>query len=449
MRKVLKFLKWTGITLGVLLALFVGINAFDETLDPGAAAILNAQATIKPEENAYFFVVGLRAPLDRTPGEFGQECVARLISVSKNYKEMMALISSGNTGCTHQKSWLAGQDISAISCSHQKESCLSYYQKQSDIFKQLAKKNSVMLQRYEQLLGMEQYEDVPYDISQLPLPLPYDAISELYSAVSAIKIQEGEVGFFIQRTAAEAKFYRLILRSNSGFISKFVALSNIKRAANLASAAVRANPVLAGDYQAALLEISQPLTVAERSLESAMEAELKRVASTVAFLDSAEEASLLERLRIQFSLKPNATLNHLYRGLPGWRDLSRIPTEQYLGVEKAALDRLTNPWHDGYLGLIHNPLGKTLLGIGSPSYGDYPRRIIDEDGRLRLISLQIQLSAQQIPEAGIPAFLKRAASQFRDPYTGQPMQWDKTRGLHFKGYGKGTQGQDGFISVKL
>ena len=57
MKRFLKFLKWAGITLGTLIVLFIGINAFDETLDPGAASILNAQPTVKAEENAYFYLI--------------------------------------------------------------------------------------------------------------------------------------------------------------------------------------------------------------------------------------------------------------------------------------------------------------------------------------------------------------------------------------------------------
>ena len=152
MKRFLKFLKWTGISLGVLLALFIGINAFDETLDPGAAAIINAQSKIKPEENAYLSLVGLRAPPDRAPGEFGLECITRLVAASKSHKETMALFASGKTGCTDEKPWLAGKDISAISCESKQKSCLSHYQEQSAAIKQVALNNKLLLQRYERLL---------------------------------------------------------------------------------------------------------------------------------------------------------------------------------------------------------------------------------------------------------------------------------------------------------
>ena len=449
MKRVLNFLKWMGISLGVLLALFIGINAFDETLDPGAAAIINAQTKIKPEENAYLFLVGLRAPPDRAPGEFGQECITRLVNISKSHKETVALFSSGKTGCTDEKPWLAWQDVSAISCERQKESCFSHYQKKNIAIKQVAESNKLLLQRYEQLLAMEQYDGASY-LNMLTNSLTiHDAISELFSAVSTIKLQERDAEAFIQRTASAAKFHRMVLRGNGDFVSKLIALHNIQRAASLASAAIRENPMLAHIYQPVLLTISQPLTDAERSLESVMVAELRQLASTLSLDKYADEASFFDKLLAPFSYKYNATLNRFYRDLPGWRDFSQLPTEQYLTAEKASLARLEEPWHDGFVHVVYNPAGKILLGLSSPTYAKYPRRIIDVEGWLRLVSLQIQIAAHKVPESDIPVFLKNADPQFRDPYTGQPMHWDKVRGLYFRGYSDRITDKDGFVSVKL
>ena len=75
----------------------MSINVFDEKLEPGAAEIINAKPKIKPEENAYFYLVGLRAPLDREPGEFGRECITRLVKTSKSLEETSALYASGYT----------------------------------------------------------------------------------------------------------------------------------------------------------------------------------------------------------------------------------------------------------------------------------------------------------------------------------------------------------------
>ena len=447
MKRVLKFLKWVGISLGALLALFIGINAFDETLDPGAASIINAQSKIKPEENAYLFLVGLRAPPDRAPDEFGQECVTRLVNISKSHKETVALFASGKTGCTDEKSWLAGKDISAISCESKQKSCLSHYQEQSAAIKQVALSNKLLLQRYERLLTFKHFDDASY-LNLLTIALFYDPVNELHAALSAAKLQDGDTEAFIQRTANQARFYRMILRDSGNFSSKLVALVYLHRVASLVSDAVRENPKLAREHEAILLSLAQPFTVGDRSLEGVMVAELRYLASTLS-LDRYGERPLFDKLWDVFSYRYNATLNRFYRNISGWRDLSRLPTEQYLSAEKSALARVEEPLHDGYLHMVYNPVGKILLGIGYPAYAQFPWRIIDSDGRLRLTSLQIQIAAQNISESDIPAFLKNADPKLRDPYTGQPMQWDKTRGLYFPGHSDRITDKDGFVSVKL
>lgn len=447
MRIFLKFLKWISITLGLLLALFIGINAFDETLDPGAAAILNAPPKVRAEDNAYFYVVGLRAPMNRAPSEFGQQCVSRLTAISKSRKETIALFRSGKTGCSSQEKTLEWKDVSTIACEQQKEGCFSHYQKQGEAIKRLAEQNKTLLQRYEQLLAMEQFEDAPYT-NYVTIGLQFDLIKELYSAISVIKLQEGNIGEFVQRTSSEARFARMVLHGNSNFTSKLIASYMLNRAAHLTSDAVRVYPALAHEHAMALLSISQPLTVAERSLESARVADL-RLLNSGWIVDAAnEESSFFDRALFHFTFKYNATINRAYQNLSGWRDLSQLPTEQYLASGKAALARLTRTGYSGYVNMIYNPVGKYLLGLSNPTYGEYPRRIIDIAGQLRLVSLQIQIAAQKIPESEIPAFLKNADPAFRDPYTGQPMLWDKTRGIYFKGYGRVIPGQDGFISVK-
>lgn len=447
MKRFLKFIQWASVAAGMILASFLGINAFDEALEPGALAIIHAQPRVKPEKNAYFYLIGLTAPQDRAPSEFGQQCVASLSEISKNRDATVAWLTSSDRDCANYEDTLRRKG-SSIACEQQQEPCLAHYQKQNAAIKLLAETHKAALQRYAQLLTMDHYEEAPYT-NHLTTTFPIDLANELYPAVSASKLREGDTQAFIQRSAAEAKFYRMVLRGNSGFLSKLMAIVGINRTARLVSDAVRAHPNIAKEYYETLLTISHPLSAAERSLESVVMSDIKYLASTLVYGADEPDTSWHDRLLTRFSLKYNATINFKYRDLPGWRDLSQRPTEKYLAAEKAALAKLTSPWRGNYVHMMYNPMGKLLTGLGSANYSDYLRRMIDSDGKLRLVSLQIQIAAQQIPEAEIPAFLESADPRFRDPYTGQPMQWNKAQGLHFRGYGKSIVSQDGVVSVKL
>ena len=445
MKQFLKFIQWASAVAGVILASFLVVNAFDEDLEPGALAIIHAQPKIKPEKNAYFYLIGLSAPQGREPSEFGQQCMARLSEISKSPEATRQWLTSSDRDCARYEDTLRRKG-STIACEQQ-EFCLAHYQKHNATIKRLAEIHKTSLQRYTHLLTMDEYEEIPY-VNYLAATFPLDLTSELYAAVSASKLLEGDIEAFIRRTAAEAKFYRMVLRGDSSFLSKLLALVGANRAARLASDAVSANPSLAKEYYEILLSISRPLTAAERSMGSVLRGDIK-LASTLAYGADEMDSSLHDKFLSRFIFKYKATINFKYRDLQGWRELSQLPTEKYLAAEKAALAKLTGPWRENYVHMIYNPMGKLLAGLNGVNYGDFPRRMIDSDGRLRLVSLQIQIAAQKIPEVEIPAFLQNADPRFRDPYTGLPMQWDKTRGLHFRGYAKGALAQDGVVSLKL
>ena len=440
MKIFLKFLKWVGITLGVLLALFIGINAFDEKLDPGAAAVLNAQPTVKAEDNAYFYWEGMYTAASNDPSEIGKKCVFAQIKASQS-----VLSDPNSVPECHEQNEFKPINGKLIACDWRQKPCLKQYVEQRPTIDKLAAQNRILMERYGRLLEFKQFENTR------PFPLltvfPKAPPTTLYQAISATQLQDGDSSGFIRRTQTETRFYRMVLSGESSLIPKMIGLAWLERSARLVSDAVLAYPILAQKNQAQLLEITRPMNVAERSLGKTMEGEFRFSVSLMHSIPT-DKFSLLERLSYPMVYKQNATDNNYYHDMTIWRDLSQLPTEQYLDAEKRALERL-NPWRDSYIHLVYNPMGKVLTGIGTADYASYPRRIIDADGLLRLVSLQIQIAAQKIPESGITAFLKSADPQFRDPYTGHAMQWDKTRGLYFHGYSERITDKDGFVSVKL
>lgn len=447
MRISLKFFKWVGISLVVLLALFIGINAFDETLDPGAAAIWNAKSKIKPEDNAYFYWSGMRTAISNNPGEVGRQCVSAQLKAAAAAVEAAAEFSGlDNIPECREQNVLKVLEDKNITCEWRKRPCLNQYFEQRAAIDRLVAENQVLMERYGHLLEFKQFDDTHYLHPTVVSPTTFPV--RLYQAVSASRLQDGDSSSFIRRTQNETRFYRLILTSDSSLLSKMIGAAGLERTSRLVSDAVKADPQLAQQQSTALLGIVSPLTLKERSLGTAMEGEARFSAYALS-PDSMKKRSFWGAMLYGLTVKKNASANFIYRNLSVWRELSELPTEKYSEAEKSALGQLTTPWRDGYLRMVYNPVGKVLASIGSESYANYPRRMIDMDGLLRLTSLQIQIAAQQIPESEITTFLQSAAPQFRDPYTGQPLQWEKSRGIYFKGYGKVIPDQDGIISVKL
>ncbi len=443
LQRFLKFLKWTGIVLGILLVLFIGINAFDETLDPDAAAILNASPKVKPEDNAYFYLAGIYTAESNNPSEVGRKCVLDQLKVAQTGKVVND--TEDIPACREQNALRAAED-SFFACEWRKKLCLQEYYSQRASIEKIAAQNKIVLARYEQLLAFQQFDDTSY-LHPFAVTFKFPP-SNLYQAKSITRLQAGDTAEFVRRTAEEAAFFRMVLSGESSLLYKMLGIAWLERSARMVSEAIQTTPDFSRKHQAALLEITRPLSLSEQSLGNVMEGELRHSSAMLrsVFVDT---ASIWERWIYGLAFKQNATANSQYRNVVVWRDLTQLPSEQYLAAEKYALEKIYHPWGNGYLRWIYNPLGKAIIGIGAPAYSNYPRRIIDADGLLRLVSLQIQIAAQKIPESDIPAFLKNADPKFRDPYTGQPMQWDKTRGLYFRGYSDRIADKDGFVSVKL
>ena len=133
MRIFLKFLKWAGVTLGVLLALFIGINAFDEKLDPGTAAVLNAQPTVKAEDNAYFYWEGMYTAASNDPSEIGKKCVFAQIKISQS-----VLSDPNSVPECHEQNEFKPIDGKLIACDWRQKPCLKQYVEQRPTIDKLA-----------------------------------------------------------------------------------------------------------------------------------------------------------------------------------------------------------------------------------------------------------------------------------------------------------------------
>lgn len=54
------------------------------------------------------------------------------------------------------------------------------------------------------------------------------------------------------------------------------------------------------------------------------------------------------------------------------------------------------------------------------------------DGRLRLATLLIRIVRDDVEDADIPEFLRSAGTALANPFTQEPMSWDRTeRRIHF------------------
>lgn len=84
------------------------------------------------------------------------------------------------------------------------------------------------------------------------------------------------------------------------------------------------------------------------------------------------------------------------------------------------------------VGMVRNPVGKTLADISGPPFRYYTGRMCDLQGFQRLLAVQLLLREHNVPDDQVATFVHDAGTEYADPFTGQPMQWQpQQRSLSF------------------
>jgi hypothetical protein len=72
---------------------------------------------------------------------------------------------------------------------------------------------------------------------------------------------------------------------------------------------------------------------------------------------------------------------------------------------------------------IYNPIGRILVAIGAPAYGNYPLRPYDAAALQRLARLSLEIRRQRIAPPAIPAFMTLHPEWSTHPADGRPFIW--------------------------
>lgn len=440
--------KWMG---GVSLAfalVFLSINASDEVLNPELVAILEAKPTVAPGENGFFYLMGLDAPTGQDPITVGQAYSERLRQAEREFPfdEARKIAEEG-------KGSNALRFVGKLpSCDWKSEACLKALGSAAETVKKMSTENAVLLERYADLLRYREFED-GFKLSLLLFrPNVSIEVQRLHSALAAMALREGRYAEFSQRMKNQAEFSRVQMRGNNSLITKLLGMAYLGKNALLVSEGVRSTKELARHEATALLEAVAPMSQEELRFGPTLETET-RIAHNIIYGQLLEQRTptFWQAIWDWLTFKRNASQNFYFSLTREWLAIDAVPTQDYLAAESRVLARIqakVSPIHS--LELLYNPMGKILVSTSwAERWADYYRRNIDIDGLLRLVSLQVQIAAQGVKEADIPAFLAKSDPKYHDPYTGQHMQWSKERGLHFRGHSDRLPDQGGWVSIKL
>jgi hypothetical protein len=139
--------------------------------------------------------------------------------------------------------------------------------------------------------------------------------------------------------------------------------------------------------------------------------------------DESADDDRMGRLVERFGQK-NRILNRYARFAADYASALRSPWSE---LSKAYEQVREKHYEPEYWEFVLDPIGSVFVADQVDSQlriRELVRQMHYLDGRLRLATLAVRRINAAVPDAGMAEFLSAAGSEFRDPFSGRPMQWD-------------------------
>lgn len=400
-----KIIKWLVLLLVCSIASFFLLNQFDQSLQPGAAALLRtAPSQVPVQQNAYFTLIGLRAPSDVSPAEWG-----------------MKLANNAVTETT--------AETDKAVCDLEQQHCLRLARVSPEILRAALARESLLQSRYLAARQFPAFEEVLESDAMPNFSAAFRAQS-LRHAQIALWLEAGKIAPLTAELQADMAFQRRGLRGVHSLVGKMVLLSALQRDYVLLADLLRAHPERMAAQRAQVMAMLQPLAAEEQEMLSVVRAEFRGLAGLVnALRHQSFPAGLGASPTWLAALKgyvflPKATINRLYAFEQADEILASASARQFATTQQQMADRQADlarrSWRD-----IYNPLGLDVIALARVDYQHYLRRPLELNLFIQMLLLQQQLLEQHVLEANIAGFL--AQSALRNPFNGDAIGWDAQR----------------------
>ena len=408
--------------IGILIAFTLIINLawFDEDLDPELARILPPQP-VSMEGNAFPNVYGLLAAEDRDPHTVG-------IEVIEKFRQRLAAGERVNVTVDEMAVLLGDSDLAEVATStYANMTCNSRFEvdcadRLIDEVSDAGNANSrlnLLINRYEAILALPRFEEnQEYDVST-GIP-SYGALMQISRSRLAHSFNEKPTAQFLDDIAGDIRFWKTMLRDGQTLIAKMVALAGLRNSMQFLSVLMHQRSLSPAELTG-IGQLLTPLSDEERDIGETFLSEFRLTALTdeslAALIDS---PSALTKLAMQ----NNATYNEFYltTTLP-LRFRAALSADEF--YEQRGYERLTYEVRV-FPPPLYNLGGKVTLKYFAEQIGmtDYISRVHDIDGRIALVLLQAEILSN--PEQPVESVI--AASRYRNPYTLEPMDYDRATG---------------------
>lgn len=425
-------LKWVVGLVGlfsVLLMVFVAVNWQDDVMRSDVELAFDWQIPENAlQNNGYLILMGMNSPLDQDARAAGAQV---LLDEHARYMVLRQSFEEPEAKQTDLKLYM---DWSNLRCDHEKEpNCLDFYLKQGDTaLISLLTSQERLIERYQSIQNSPQYIELVAPMVTASIP-DYGLLmqaNELIRAKVVLSVHQSRLDEALLALETNARFSRRLLDSSVSLISHMVALNMLQRDARLVSELLIRYPNLAQEHYSTIETVLASIPMADYNMKKAFEYERAMQVGVVytlkkklAEVKQQATPSWLQRWAEVLYL-PNATAHLFYDmgSLPIWQaDASPVMLDQLAATLKDKRNSLLGFGYSPYY--VRNPVGKILASIATPDYQAYIERHHDVDGYLTLVRLQLAMAASDTLKN------KPALSQYINPYTQRPMDYDMESGM--------------------
>jgi len=456
LRRLLRFMFWVTLVLGLPYAIWAIYNCFDEVETAQARHWGAPYSNVVPDKaNAWLYLLGIGAAENDDPIAMGR----RRLDAFETRRRMDPVPPAG---VAEQAGPLPhiGPDRAVDGVNHlcdvRKTDCVAWTAQHAVMLDRLATANRVRLLRYETMLSMPHWDE-----KATPDTVSLDAdfkIAFLHLDLLASGWRGGEdPQQVVAALAKTVSFWRRVAEQSHELLSKILAARLIEHGQRILGSIVeRLSVAQLRSMQGDLDAILAPQTAMQADLEMvAKEEYLRFAAGTERDLrvgtilrecvagnvkDRAGAPEGIGRCAIRVLVLPGyvrqATLNLRAEHATVMAACLSMPPEQFKTdcppMRSAAFEaglapvlrhpkgRLSENW--GYF--AYNLVGRILVVMSVPDLSRYKDRLHDQDAVRRMLAIKLRALQARLPATAMPGFLADQPRELRNPYTGEPFGWE-------------------------
>lgn len=405
--------KLTAWLLGGLLALAAVWYAANRTLDPRINDSLVAARQVPDDQNAAVALLGLTAPSGTDFREYGHKVDAlydtdapqdRILDALKGEKTLQPTVESEQANCWLDPDWPA------------LEGCPPFEKGAEAVHA-----NKELIDRLRQVFPLKRYAGSGAYFNQ--------------AVFTVLKLSVADMQLDIRRGAREAAyrkwrdqfmFVRVMVKGTDTWVGRTVGIIAMGVTLPVLENLLNADPDIARRHESELLDLLRPGGIAAFGPDGIARGEYTLLKRWLARRGRDEAASSNDRLGwlVERFGQKNRILNRYARFTSEYARAMQAPWKDLAAEYQRLREKYYEPtaWE-----FILDPFGSVFIAEHIDSQlriREMIRQMHVLDGRLRLATLLVRQINESVGDVEITRFLGRAGPELRDPFSGQPMQWD-------------------------